>query len=221
MSKLAQELIFFFNKIPKVTSTQRITIKEEQDGAVLKKLNIDSTHYQLENLPKESLCEDLWKNKRTHDCNCDGVILITDPTNNSQLLLIELKSKLEEEQFTKALTQIIISLLKIHTHFSLCASYEDLLRLPVKVIICGSDTMAWSDWIERKSIKQNGKLNKLDSLYRSLLGGNIKSIPLKDVLKKASWAQGWCIPQNLLDIKLEIQILCSEGSPILPHTLDL
>ena len=219
MSKLTQELTSFFNKIPQITPAQSITIEEGENNAGLNKLNLSSIYYQLENLPKERLCEALWEGKRTQDYNCDGVILITDPKNNSQLLLIELKSKLLEAQFTKALAQIVISFLKIHTHFSLCASYEELLRLPVKAIICASNTMDWSDWIERKSTELDGKLSKEYKVYRSLLSGRTKTIPLKEVLKNVSWAQGWCIPQNLLDIKLELQILCSEGSPILPHTL--
>lgn len=218
MSKLAQELTAFF-KMPPVAPTNNIIIEESERSAILQQVTLKCPLCNLEQLPND-LCKGLWRDIHIYDYECDGIILVSSThIRPPQLLLVELKSELKQTQFIKALKQIVISLLKMHSHFSICDSYKGISS-PVKVLICCSNTANWLKLLQNQSTVGNGKSKKENKMFRALLTGNQgQSFRLADVLDKIKDTDGWCLPNDLLNIQLDIQILCSEGDASLDHSL--
>lgn len=219
MSKLAEELSTFFNKVDSVAPTNNITIEETGHGASLQEVVLKCSSCDLEQLPNE-FCKGLWRDIHNYDYECDGTILVSSPhTSIPQLLLVELKSELKQKQFIKALKQIVISLLKMHSLFSMCDSYKGLSS-PVKVLICCSNTANWLKLLQNQSTADDGEPKKENKMFRALLTGSQgQSFSLADVLNKIKDTHGWCIPSSLLKVHLDIQILCSEGDATLDHSL--
>lgn len=219
-SKLVKELVDFFNEVKCPAPPARSIIITEQDkGAVLKELHLSRTSGDLEQLPS-GICKGLWNGLHRCDNDCDGIVLLPNACGGDpQLLLVELKSTLSEWSLFKAIQQVVISLLKMHTLFSLCSSYNGILS-PVEVLICCSDN---SNLMNRTKTltEHDGHLSSAQELYRSWLlreGARTKLL-LRDVLREIDWAKGWSIPASLLNLELVIQILCSEGEKAIEHGL--
>ncbi|WP_455250922.1 hypothetical protein [Porphyromonas sp.] len=219
-SKLMEELSTFFDKVKCVAPTRKIVITEEDTGAALKELHLSSTSCDLEKLPSETLCKGLWKDRHTYDLDCDGIVLLADLDKlEPTLLLVELKSTLSEKSLFKAIQQVVISLLKMHTLFSLCGSYNGILS-PVKVLICCASNDRMIDWLKNISVENNGHLSNVHKLCRRLLSSEgEEKFRLEDVLKEISWAQSCSLPVSLLKLELEVQILCSDGEKTIVHSL--
>nr|WP_311447228.1 hypothetical protein [uncultured Porphyromonas sp.] len=221
-SKLMQELSTFFCKVVKCKDPERrIVITEGDQGATLKELRLRSTSCGLEKLPSKNLCQGLWRDRHNHDFDCDGIVLLADKDKGEPtLLLVELKSKLTSKSLPKAVEQVVISLLKMHTLFSLCSSYNGILS-PVEVLICCSDNSNLMSQMKALSMRCDGHLSSELKLYRSLLGreGEKTKFLLRDVLKVIGWANGWSMPASLLNLELVIQILCSEQKDAIEHSL--
>lgn len=220
-SKLMEELSTFFDKVKCVAPTRKIVITEEDTGAALKELHLSSASCDLEKLPSGTLCKGLWKDRHTYDLDCDGIVLLADVNKGEPiLLLVELKSTLSEKSLFKAVRQVVISLLKMHTLFSLCSSYNGILS-PVEILICCSDNSNLMNRMKALSTEHDGHLSSEHKLYRSWLGkeGERTKFLLRDVLNEISWAKGWSIPASLLNLELVIQILCSEGRKAIEYSL--
>ena len=218
MSELAKELTAILDKVGSIHPTNSISIQESGKDAKLTELQLSSKRYELENLPSAVLCKELWKGRHRDDFDCDGIVLMTDlEGGETQLLLVELKSKLSGNQFKKAIRQIVISLLKMHGHFSLCKSYTGTWP-SVKVLICSSDDDDDGSGQKNQSIAGDGKLSKIDKTYRALLTRpGERTLTLSDILTGTSWLGSDCLQPSLLSIPLEIKILFSNGAPVLKH----
>lgn len=220
MSELAKELTAILDKVGSILPTNSISIQESGKDAKLTELQLSSKRYELENLPSAVLCKELWKGRHRDDFDCDGIVLMTDlEGGETQLLLVELKSKLSGNRFEKAIRQIVISLLKMHGHFSLCKSYTGTWS-SVKVLICSSDDDDDGARQKNQSIAGDGKLSKIDKIYRALLTRpGERTLTLSDILTGTSWLGSDCLQPNLLSIPLEIKILFSNGAHVLKHQL--
>ena len=220
MSELAKELTAILDKVGSILPSNSISIQESGKDAKLTELQLSSARYELENLPSAVLCKELWKGRHHDDFDCDGIVLMTDlEGGETQLLLVELKSKLSWNQFNKAIRQIVISLLKMHGHFSLCKSYTGTWP-SVKVLICCSDDNDDGARQKNQSIAGDGKLRKIDKTYRALLTRpGERTLTLSDILTGTSWLGSDCLQPSLLSIPLEIKILFSNGAHLLKHQL--
>jgi hypothetical protein len=222
MSKLAEELTAFFSKVTPVAPTNNIIIKETERGASLQQFTLYSSGI-LEQIPSE-FSKGLWRDIHNYDYECDGIILVSSPDASiPQLLLVELKSELKKKQFIKALKQIVISLLKIHCHFSMCDSFKGLPS-PVKVLICCSNISNWLKLLENQStvgsLEPKKERSKENKMFRALLTNSQgQSFYLSEVLNKINDTHEWHLPCNLLKVQLDIQILCSDGDASLEHSL--
>ena len=219
MSELAKELTAILDKVGSILPTNSISIQESGKDAKLTELQLSSKRYELENLPSAVLCKELWKGRHRDDFDCDGIVLMTDlEGGETQLLLVELKSVLTWNQLQKAIRQIVISLLKIHGHFSLCKSYTGTWP-SVKVLICCSTDNVDGAKLKNQSIANDGKLSKIDKIYRALLTRpeERRLITLSDILTGTNWLPSNCLQPGLLSIPLEIQLLVSHGAPVLKH----
>ena len=63
------------------------------------------------------------RSTKFEDKDCDGVAFVSSTTNEG-LLFVELKSKYDTSQISKAIRQMCFSFLKIHAMLSLCSKYE-------------------------------------------------------------------------------------------------
>lgn len=218
MSELAKELTTILDEVGSILPSNSISIQESDKNAKLKELQLSSKRYELENLPSAVLCKGLWRGRHCDDCDCDGIVLMTDlEGGETQLLLVELKSVLAWNQLQKAIRQIVISLLKIHGHFSLCKSYTGTWP-SVKVLICCSANNLDVVRLKNQSIADDGKLSKRDKIYRALLTrSGERMFTLSDILTGINWLPSNCLQPSLLGIPLEIQLLDSHGEPVLEH----
>ena len=218
MSELAKELTTILDKVGSILPSHSISIQEFGKDAKLTELQLSSKRYELENLPSAVLCKELWRGRHCDDFDCDGIVLMTDPVREeTQLLLVELKSVLAWNQLQRAIRQIVISLLKIHGHFSLCKSYTGTWP-SVKVLICCSANNLDVVRLKNQSIADDGKLSKRDKIYRALLTrSGERMFTLSDILTGINWLPSNCLQPSLLDIPLEIQLLDSHGDPVLKH----
>ena len=224
MAKLTDELISFWGKCQKISMSHQILIKESDSGATLKSFYLDSEVWGMEELPIKKLCKGSWKNMHKSDCSCDGAALLyplpplnLEDFNDCQLLLVELKSKLVEKNFLHAVKQLVFTMLKLHSCFSLCVSYTTLSISLQMMLVCSDDD--WLMWHVRGS-KDLGELTEQEAIALRALARGLYICNLKDLIDMIGCQCYLSIlPLSLLDLPVEFRVLCSGGKDTFSYNI--
>lgn len=142
MSQLSNNFNQFYKD--KFVESLNFTITESEESASLKRLDVFyPNRFYVEVPQNKSILKRLWDKVHSQNKDCDGVAILGEGDEAKYLLLAELKSRLKDKELKKALVQIVISYLKMHSLFSLCKGYNSPLMLE-GIIACSDDSALYS-----------------------------------------------------------------------------
>ncbi len=142
MSQLSNNFNQFYKD--KFVGSLNFTITESAESASLKKLDVFyPNRFYVEVPQSKSILKRVWDKVHSQNKDCDGVAILGEGDEAKYLLLAELKSRLKLKELEKAISQIVMSYLKMHSLFSLCRGYNSLLMLE-GIIACSDDSALYS-----------------------------------------------------------------------------
>lgn len=142
MSQLSNNFNQFYKA--RFVEYPNLSIQENSEGATLRMLEVFCPEeFCVEVLENSSVLKQIWKDIHERNQDCDGVAILGEGDEAKYLLLAELKSKLKLKELKKAISQIVMSYLKMHSLFSLCKGYNSPLKLE-GIIACSNDYSLYS-----------------------------------------------------------------------------
>lgn len=208
---MIDNLFAVFNRLPPPhISSSEFTVKESDSGATTKELHIDvgceliqfgSEIFSGSSLPSSYM-----------DKNCDGVAITKGDGGMTRMILAELKSDFSVNTIEKALTQTVVSLVKICAWLFMCDGFSpDNLNVHI-IIACQTfkDGDAEADFLQRVNDSRTSGTRPLYGVLYGLTDGKPRKISLREVL---SLCKSKCdIPLNgsMLD-KVYIRIVRSQS----------
>ena len=150
MSQLSNDFNRFYKA--RFVESPNLNIQENSDKAKLRELEVFCPEeFCVEVLQNSSVLKQIWKDTHERDQDCDGVAILGEGDEAKYLLLAELKSKLKLDDLEKAISQIVMSYLKMHSLFSLCKGYNSPLELE-GIIACFDDSALCSEVYNRRML---------------------------------------------------------------------
>lgn len=142
MSQLSNNFNQFYKA--RFVEYPNLSIQENSEEATLSVLEVFCPEeFCVEVLQNSSVLKQIWKDTHERNQDCDGVAILGEGDEAKYLLLAELKSKLKFKELEKAISQIVMSYLKMHSLFSLCKGYNSPLKLE-GIIACSDDDSLYS-----------------------------------------------------------------------------
>lgn len=102
-------------------------VKELEDEATFKAIVLDNPNSIFFDFDKKIYKNwGTWKNQvsAVRDRDCDGVIMQRKINQKDCLFCVELKSRFDTDELFKAHEQVIVSLFKMYTMFSICDGFD-------------------------------------------------------------------------------------------------
>ncbi len=136
-------------------------------------------------LTKNMPCLTSKRSRKFKDYECDGIAFI-ETKEKEELLFVELKSKYDYTPIIKAVKQMCVSFLKMHTMLSLCSNYT---LNDIEVHFCVATKCAENDEEEKLKLYiykaiMSSQHQELAQFLQNLLKSKEVDITLGELLKK-------------------------------------